>query len=84
MEIPFQVMACPFCSSELGQRVSARLFASDFWVNVFLVASPILLLGMIVLSIHFALPVPQGGGSEDRQDRFENEPLVAALKGDRK
>lgn len=50
--------ACPYCDSEVGRRVSAEIFNSDFWANTFLTLLPIPVMVLIVALIHFGLPWP--------------------------
>lgn len=45
--------ACPFCDSEIGQRVSAGIFNADFLSNALLTLLPIPVLLMIVGVIHY-------------------------------
>lgn len=51
-------MACPYCDSEVGRRVSAGIFNSDFWANTFLTLLPIPVMVLIVALIHYGLPWP--------------------------
>lgn len=50
--------ACPYCDSEVGRRVSAGIFNSDFLANTFLTLLPIPVMVLIVALIHYGLPWP--------------------------
>ncbi|HYO25298.1 MAG TPA: hypothetical protein VEQ85_10130 [Lacipirellulaceae bacterium] len=44
--------ACPFCATETGQQVRARIFGADFFSNAIAVAAPFPLLLLVVLAFH--------------------------------
>jgi hypothetical protein len=49
-------MACPYCDSEVGKQVAAGIFSDAFGWNVVSVMSPIAILLLIVLFIHYGSP----------------------------
>ena len=55
---PQRLLACPYCGSEVSDRVWAGIFNGDFWLNAALTLLPIPVLLAIVALIHFGLPWP--------------------------
>jgi hypothetical protein len=45
-------IACPVCSTELGQQVRTGIFGPDFWSNLLAVLAPLPVLAAVVFGIH--------------------------------
>jgi len=60
--------ACPYCQSDLGREVAARIFNQDFAWNGLLVLSPLFILLGLVLLIHYGWP--GSGSSSGNESRF--------------
>lgn len=67
----FQLLACPYCDSEIGQQVSAGIFNAEFGLNALLTLLPMFVLAAIVYFIHFGevWPTRPGGRDSERQPR---------------
>ena len=49
---PGRLLACPYCGSEVSERVWAGIFNGDFWLNAGLTLLPVPILLAIVALIH--------------------------------
>ena len=47
------MLACPFCQTDIGARVSAGIFNAAFLDNAVLTLFPLLVLAAFVLVFHF-------------------------------
>lgn len=50
--------ACPYCKSEIGEKVAAGIFNDRFWLNAAEIMLPIPLLLLVVGLLHYGFPMP--------------------------
>ena len=50
------IIGCPYCDSEVGERVAAGIFNDGFWLNATLTLLPFSVLLLVVAVIRFGVP----------------------------
>ncbi len=56
LALPIAVVACPICSSPIGQQVRTGIFGDNFWRTLAAVVSPFPVLLIVLAVYHFGLP----------------------------